>query len=67
MNNLKLREQIEAKMENYEFDSEYAEYIMEHAPGDRVICNGDTLTIAMEDGYLYNEFIDHMVSQAEQA
>jgi hypothetical protein len=38
--------------------SEYAEYIMEHAAGDRIICNGDTLVIAMEDGYLFDDFLD---------
>lgn len=37
---------------------EYAEYIMEHCSGDRVICNGDTLLRAMEDGYLFEDFLD---------
>lgn len=34
---------------------EYAEFIM--ANGDRLICNGDMLTEAMEDGYLFDEFL----------
>lgn len=38
--------------------AEYAEYIMEHSAGDRIICNGDTLTQAMEDGYLFDDFLD---------
>ena len=39
------------------FSDEYAEFIMKHAAGDRIICNGDTLLEAMEDGYLLEEFI----------
>lgn len=42
-------------------DEQYAEYIMEHAPGDRVICNGDTLLVAMEDFYLFDSFKDSLV------
>lgn len=44
------------------YDSDYAlqdlhmEYIMENCHGDRVICNGDTLIIAQEEGYLFEEF-----------
>ena len=39
-----------------EFYEEYAEYIMKHAGDRRVICNGDTLLEAMEDGFLIEEF-----------
>jgi hypothetical protein len=35
----------------------YAEYIMEHCGGDRIICNGDTLIAAQEDGYLWDAFL----------
>lgn len=36
----------------------YANYIVMHCDGDhRLICNGDTLTVAMEDGYLFEDFI----------
>ena len=39
-------------------DSEdYANYIMENCKGDRVICNGDMLLDAIEDGYLFDEFL----------
>lgn len=39
-------------------DSEdYANYIMANACGDRVICNGDMLLDAIEDGYLFDEFL----------
>lgn len=38
--------------------SKYAEYIVAHCGGDRIICNGDTLIEAMEEGYLEAEFID---------
>lgn len=40
------------------YSSEYAEYIMEHSKGDRVICNGDTLIAAQEDLYLWNDFLE---------
>ena len=43
-------------------DEEYAEYIMEHSAGDRMICNGDTLLDAMEDFYLLDGFKDNMVT-----
>lgn len=44
--------------EQGDFDEQYAEYIMDHAGGDRIICNGDTLTCAMEDGYLWEDFLE---------
>lgn len=41
-----------------QYSPEYAEYIMAHGDmKDRPICNGDTLTGAMEDGYLFEEFL----------
>jgi len=44
-----------------ELDYEYAEYIEEHCHGDRIICNGDTLIRAMEDGYLWEDFRESMI------
>ena len=40
------------------YSSDYAEFIMEHSKGDRVICNGHLLLDAMEDGYLFDEFLE---------
>lgn len=40
-------------------DEMYSEYIMEHCRGDRLICNGDTLITAMEDGYLLDDFREY--------
>lgn len=51
-----IEETFEKKFDAGELDDEYATYIMEHAVGDRIICNGHTLIIAMEDGYLAEEF-----------
>jgi hypothetical protein len=31
---------------------------MENCGGERIICNGDTLTQAMEEGYLWDEFLE---------
>jgi len=36
---------------------EYADFIIEQSKGDRPICNGDMLIEAMEDGYLFDEFL----------
>lgn len=44
--------------EDMMYSDGYAEYIMEHAGGDRIICNGDTLLAAMEDGYLFNDYLE---------
>jgi hypothetical protein len=46
------------QIEDLQYSDEYAEYIMENAGGDRIICNGNTLIAAMEDGYLWNEFLE---------
>ncbi len=56
--------EFETAFENYKLEDQYVDYIMEHAPGDRVICNGDTLIRAMEDGYLYEDFKDSLVTYA---
>ncbi len=37
----------------------YGKYIMDHCAGDRLICNGDTLLQAIEDGYLWEDFLEH--------
>lgn len=39
------------------YSEEYADYIMKHCGGDRVICNGDALTEAQESHYLFDEFL----------
>lgn len=44
-------------------DDEYAEYIMEHSAGDRIICNGDTLLAAIEDLYLFSSFKDSLLQK----
>ena len=55
------RDAIIVKVENGEYDSEYAEYIMDNCGGDRMICNGDTLIEAMEDNYLLEEFAESLI------
>ena len=38
----------------------YMEYIQENAdPSERMICDGDSLILAAEDGYLFEEFYEH--------
>lgn len=60
MSQLEKREHLEQLFEAGDLDDEYAEYIMQHSAGDLLICNGDMLIAAMEDGYLADKFIDFM-------
>jgi hypothetical protein len=51
--------------DNFDFDDlqyseRYAEYIMENSKGDRIICNGDMLTEAMEDMYMWDDFLRYI-------
>lgn len=46
------------QLEALSYSSEYAEFIMSNGDmSERVICDGDTLTLAMEAGYLFDEFL----------
>lgn len=47
---------------DYSVQDMHAEYIMENCHGDRVIANGDMLIIALEQGYLYEEFREDFLS-----
>ena len=50
---------VQKRFDDGDFDAEYADYIIEHCGGgDRLICNGDMLIDAMEDGYLAVEFVE---------
>lgn len=50
-------EEFEDKMNTYELDDAYAEFIMERS----CIGNGDSLIIAMERGDYFESFMDSMV------
>ena len=59
-------------MTNDEFDRyfeeadlfhEYMEYIMVNCHGDRMICNGDMLVVAAEEGYLYEAFREDWIKK----
>lgn len=54
--------EFDTLFDNGELDDEYAEYIIEHSRGDRLICNGDTLVDAMEDFYLAASFKRDFIS-----
>lgn len=56
MTNAVLREATPKELEELAFSSEYAEYIFHH--GDRIIGNGHALTLAMEDSYLWEDFLE---------
>lgn len=51
---------IRQQFEEGKLDDQYAEYIMNNCHGDRIICNGDTLITAMEDGYLAESFLESL-------
>ncbi len=49
---------VKQNLDDLMYSEEYANFIMEHSKGDRVVCNGDTLLEAMEAGYLFEEFLE---------
>ena len=53
-------------MFNADYSAEYAEFIINNSFGNRVICNGDSLLEAMEQGYMYQEFLE-TIKQTEVA
>ncbi|CAB4125588.1 hypothetical protein UFOVP58_176 [uncultured Caudovirales phage] len=57
---LELRKISDAESEALWEGEGYAEYIMENCGGDRIICNGDTLIEAMEDNYLFDEYLESL-------
>ena len=56
-------QEFEEASNTYAIEEAYAEYIMANAAGERVIGNGDMLIRAMEDGYLWESFKDHMIGE----
>ena len=50
-------QEFEDKMNTYELDQQYAEYIMEH----RNVGNGEMLIRFMEIGELYEDFKEHIM------
>lgn len=54
---------LEQAFEAGDLDGEYAEYIMQHSAGERLICNGDDLIRAMESGYCRDDFIDELAGK----
>lgn len=53
-------ERFESDNDMYEV---YMEYIMENCHGERVICNGDMLIEAAEEGFLYEAFRDYWLEK----
>jgi hypothetical protein len=53
-----LRQVSQETLVDLAYSPEYSEYIMKNGDnGERAICNGNTLLEAMEDGYLFTEFL----------
>ena len=53
-----LRQVSSERLDELKYDGEYAEYIMANADSEEVvICNGDTMLDALEQGYLWKEFL----------
>ena len=48
----------EDRINELQWCDEYAQYILDNYDGgERIICNGDTLLQAQEDGYLFTEYL----------
>ena len=47
-----------SELDELAYSSEYAEFIMDNAAGERIICNGDTLIRAQEDFFLWENFLE---------
>jgi len=56
-------QEFEDKMNTYELDDDYAEYIMQHTS----IGNGEMLIHAMERGDYFESFMDSMVTETSVA
>ena len=49
---------LQTHIDELMYSSEYADYIMENGdPSEITICDGDSLTLAQESGYLFSEFL----------
>lgn len=60
----KMYERFDAAYDaDYSLQDKHMEYIMENCHGERVICNGDDLIVAVEDGYLYEEFRENYIKE----
>lgn len=57
------KEEFEEQADSYEMEEAYAEYIMENCHGERAIGNGHSLIRAIEDGYLWESFVESMVTE----
>lgn len=56
-------DEFDIHFEETDLFNEYMEYIMENCHGDRMICNGDMLVIAAEEGYLYEAFREDWIEK----
>lgn len=57
-------EQFDVNYDNdYNLQDQHMMYIMENCHGERLICNGDMLIEAVEDGYLYEEFRNYWLEK----
>ena len=58
-------QEFDDEFDKGELDEQYAMYLMAHAGGgERIISNGNTLILAMEDHYMLDDFKDSMVEYA---
>lgn len=56
-------DEFDNHFEEADLFDEYMEYIMENCHGDRMICNGDMLVVAAEEGYLYEDFREDWIEK----
>ena len=61
--NIMTNEEFDIYFDKVDLWNEYMEYIQENCHGERVICNGDMLIVAAEEGYLYDEFREYYLDK----
>lgn len=56
-------DEFDRYFEEADLFNEYMEYIMENCHGERIICDGDSLIVAAEEGYLYEAFREDWIEK----
>lgn len=52
-----MKNYTDEELDEMSYSDEYAHFVMDNSTGDRCITNGNALLIAMEDGYMFEEFL----------
>lgn len=53
-----MRQATDEELDQMSCSDDYSEFIMNNCHGDRMIGNGDMLITAIEEGYLFDEYLE---------